>query len=269
VELNIDVIHREQDVYRRLSPTADSQLDGVVPYIQLSPKATHLAYMSNRDLRAYLAANEKTPLPLQLSWFRQMARALEQIHDRRVLVADIASRNFLLDSDLSIKFCDFTEASVLPFEACMETADDNGYSIQTDIGQLGTVMYEVVRSGQRCQFDLFKDNPPDDGRARLASRDSLPSTEELWLGPIIERCWVQGGFRNAHELSQALNAVADPEHSTQPDEQPPDHSKQSRTPFQFIAGKLPIAALSFLGTLAILAAWAVKQSKSRSTVISP
>jgi serine/threonine protein kinase len=147
VEVNIDVIHREQDVYRRLSPTAENQLDGVVPYIQLSPNATHLVYMPNGDLRVYLEANEKPPASLQLSWFRQMARALEQIHDRRVLAADIASRNFLLDSDLSIKFCDFTEASVLPLEECMDTADDNGYSIQTDIGQLGTVMYEVVTGG--------------------------------------------------------------------------------------------------------------------------
>jgi hypothetical protein len=63
--------------------------------------------------------------------------------------------------------------------------------------------------------------------------------------------------------------VANPERTTQPEERPPDHSKQSQTLFQFIAGKLLIAVLPFLGTLAILAAWAVKQAKSRSTVISP
>lgn len=212
-ELNIDVIQREQDVYRRLSPTVDDQLDGVVPYVELSPKATHLANMKNGDLRAYLERHDnKPPLALQISWFRQMARALERIHDRRVLVADIASRNFLLDSNLSIKFCDFTEATVLPFDSTMETVDDNGYSIQTDIGELGAVMYEVVTGGQKCRFDLFKDNPPDDGRARWPSRDSLPSTEGLWLGPIIESCWTEGGFQNAHTLSQALNAIVDAEH---------------------------------------------------------
>ncbi|PGH23729.1 hypothetical protein AJ80_02157 [Polytolypa hystricis UAMH7299] len=165
--------------YRRLNPTVHNQLDGVVPYTELSPKATHLTHMKNGDLRAYLEANNKPPLALQLSWFRQMARALGQIHDRHVLVADIASRNFLLDSNLSIKFCDFTEASVLPFDAAIETVDGNGFSIQTDIGELGAVMYEVITGGQRCQFDLFKDNPPDDGRARWPHRDSLPSTDGL------------------------------------------------------------------------------------------
>jgi serine/threonine protein kinase len=69
-----------------------------------------------------------------------MARTLAHIHEQRIIVADIASRNFLLDSDLSIKMCDFTESVDLPLDACMETADYGGYSIQTDIGQLGAVM---------------------------------------------------------------------------------------------------------------------------------
>lgn len=269
VELNIHVIQREQDVYRRLSPTVDNQLDGVVPYIELYPKATHLAHMKNGDLRAYLEVNNKPPLALQISWFRQMAQALKQIHDRHVLIADIASRNFLLDSNLSVKFCDFTEASILPFGTAMETVDDNGYSIQTDIGQLGAVMYEVVTGGQRCQFDLFKDNLPDDGRARWPRRDSLPSTEGLWLGPIIERCWIEGGFQNAHYLSQALNAIVDLEHAPRAEKQSMNGSKLFPTLVQYLTRKPPMTALAFLGTLATVAAWALKQSKSQSAVIAP
>jgi DNA-directed RNA polymerase subunit RPC12/RpoP len=66
--------------------------------------------------------------------FKADARALEQIHDKCMLVGDIASRNFLLDSDLSVKIRDFSEASILPLGSAMETVDDNGFSIQTDIG---------------------------------------------------------------------------------------------------------------------------------------
>lgn len=244
VELNVEVIQREQDVYRRLCPSGDDHLENVVPYIKLCPKETQLAYMEKGDLRAYLGVNNKPSFALQISWFRQMARALEQIHDRRVLVADIASRNFLLDSDLSLKICDFTEASVLPLDADMETIDDNGFSIQTDIGQLGAVIYEVVTGGQQCQFDLFKDNPPDDGRARWPRRDSLPSTEGLWLGAIIERCWIEGGFQNAHHLSQALNAVVDPQGLIAAEKQAIDDSKLC-----------PTLSLAVLGTLSL------KQSK--------
>jgi len=39
----------------------------------------------------------------QLAWFRAMARALVHVHDRRVLAADIATRNFLLSADLDVK----------------------------------------------------------------------------------------------------------------------------------------------------------------------
>lgn len=62
-----------------------------------------------------------------------MALALLHIHDCSVIVADIACWNILLDLDLSIKFCDFTELTIMPPDTNMETDDDNGYSIYTDI----------------------------------------------------------------------------------------------------------------------------------------
>ena len=83
-------------------------------------------------------------------------------------------------------------------------ADDDGYSIQTDIGQLGAVIYEVI-TRQKC--DLFRGFIPMDGRAIWPPQDSLPSTDGLWLGLITARCWVEGGFQNAHALSQALGSV--------------------------------------------------------------
>ncbi|KAM5477010.1 hypothetical protein MauCBS54593_000281 [Microsporum audouinii] len=161
--------------------------------------------MENGDLRSYIAKNRPSSL-LQLSWFREAARTLSRIHDRRVIVADISSRNFLLDSDLSVKICGFTESSILPLSANMETVDDNGYSIQTDIGQLGAVMYEVI-TGERCEFDFFGGEALD-GRATWPRRETLPSTQNVWLGSIIMRCWTEGGFRNAHCLSEALESAS-------------------------------------------------------------
>jgi serine/threonine protein kinase len=154
VASNAEVIKREQDVYRRLG-----QCEGVVPCINFSETSIQLAFMENGDLRTYLTKTRPSK-PLQLSWFREMARALARIHDHGIIVADIASRNFLVAGDLSIKFCDFTESSIMPPSTNMETVDDSGYSIQTDTGQLGAVIYEVV-TGARCEFDLFKDLPLD------------------------------------------------------------------------------------------------------------
>ena len=117
-----------------------------------------------------------------------------------------ASRNFLFDSDLTIKFCAFSEASLLPLDVNMDTVDDNGYTTRIDIGFLGAVIYEAV-TGEKCEIDLFKDNLPTDGRARWPWREFLPDTENVWLGSIIQGCWVDGGFRNARSLLQVLESI--------------------------------------------------------------
>ncbi|KNG90084.1 hypothetical protein ANOM_002094 [Aspergillus nomiae NRRL 13137] len=161
--------------------------------------------MANGDLRTYLATCRPSR-ELQLKWFQEMARTLSYIHDRRVLVADIASRNFLLDSDLCLKICDFSEASLLPLDFNMDAVDDNGYTTRIDIGLLGAVMYEVA-TGNKCEIDLYKDNSPTDGRAYFPERKFLPSTQDIWLGWIFEGCW-NGEFPNAHSLLQALNSVS-------------------------------------------------------------
>ena len=200
VEANIESLHHEQEIYHRLG-----KHDGIVPCVSFSKTSTQLAYMSNGDLRAYLARGNRPTKSLQLAWFCDMARTLAYIHDQCIIVADLASRNFLLDSDLTVKFCDFTESVMFPLggSTCIETVDDEGYSIQTDIGQLGAVMYEVV-VGQRCEFDLFKDVPPEICRATWPRSENLPSTQGIWLGPVIERCWTEGAFRNAHDLLNEL-----------------------------------------------------------------
>lgn len=204
VKVNIESVRREQDVYRRLQSPEDDRSDGVVRCIGFSTEATQLAYMANGELRTYLA-NNRPSHQLQLAWFRDMARTLGYIHDRRVLVADIASRNFLLDSDLSLKICDFSEASLLDLDTNMETADENGFTTRIDIGLLGTVFYEVV-TGNKCEVDLFKDNAPTDGRAYWPKRETFPSTQDIWLGWIIEGCW-DGKFRSAQSLLQALDSI--------------------------------------------------------------
>lgn len=204
VEVNIESLRHEQEIYRRLQSVEDERSEGVVRCIGFSDEATQLVYMANGDLRTYLAKCRPSPA-LQLAWFRKLARTLSYIHDRCILVTDIATRNILLDSNLSLKFCDFSEASLLPLGSNMETIDDNGFTTQIDIGLLGTVMYEIV-TGNKYQIDLFRNNSPTDGRAYWPGRKSLPSTQDIWLGWVIEGCW-DGRFRSAHSLLQALDSV--------------------------------------------------------------
>lgn len=109
VESNIQVIQHEQDVYRHRT---------VATVSSLSSAPMRLASYFHRPRTVTCARTYREPAPrrkaLQLSWFRQMARGVAQIHDRSVIVADIASCNFLLDANLFVTFCDFTESSSCP-----------------------------------------------------------------------------------------------------------------------------------------------------------
>lgn len=202
VQANIEDIQREQSVYQRLN-----NCQGVVHCFGFDEASIQLQFFTKGDLRTYLVKNRPSKA-LQLRWFREMAQTLARIHDHFVIVVDIASRNILVDSDLSVKFCDFTEATKFPLGTRMETAEDDGYSIQTDIGQLGAVIYEVV-TGKKCEFDLFKDaDPLNVSSASWPRRDDLPELQNIWLGEIIEKCWTKGAFLDARDLLDALESVS-------------------------------------------------------------
>lgn len=55
VEVNIQSIRSEQDIYRRLQCPEDSRFKGIVHCIEFTAEATQLAYMANGDLRSCLA----------------------------------------------------------------------------------------------------------------------------------------------------------------------------------------------------------------------
>jgi serine/threonine protein kinase len=199
-DISRESLDHEKEVYRRLG-----QNHGIVSCLGLSGTGLQMALMTSGNLYDYLT-QQRPVKSIQLNWFQEMARTLIHIHDRRVIVADVATRNFLLAADLSVKFSDFTESSILPLCTHMQNADDAGYSIYTDIGQLGAVMYEVI-TGKPCDFDLFKNQPAGPATAAWPRREDLPSTQNIWLGSIIEKCWSKGAFQNARELSEALNSV--------------------------------------------------------------
>jgi len=156
--------------------------------------------MENGDLQNYLDKHKQSPDETrQLDWFRAMARALAHVHDHHVIAADVAAQNFLLSADLGVKLSDFNQSTVLLLDVDGETANDYGYSIYTDIGQLDSVVY-IAATGLNCEFNLFKNLPYEHTHAVRPKREDLPSTKDIWVGPIIERCWAKGSFRNTQEL---------------------------------------------------------------------
>lgn len=94
-----------------------------------------------------------------------------------MLINDIHAGNVLVDSKLSVHFCDFSEATLFPEGTQMEAAIDEGYlTIHSDIWAFG---------------DL----------AAWMSLGRWP-----WLDEIVELCRTTGAFANAHALGDRLEA---------------------------------------------------------------
>ncbi|OAP55121.1 hypothetical protein AYL99_10821 [Fonsecaea erecta] len=120
---------------------------------------------------------------------------LTAIHERYVIAADITARNILVAKGASVvKFSDLIESTLLDRDCDMQQADDNGYSMYTDIGQ-------------KCDFDLFKDVPSGPAGAVWPRREHLPTTRDIWLGSIIEKCSSKGAFQTSEELSAVLDSA--------------------------------------------------------------
>ena len=195
----ISSIDDEKAIYRRLGDHP-----GILPCYNLSSTqhSIQMALMENGDLRHYL--NETRPKrEQQLSWLTEMAHTMAYVHQRRIILADLRLDNLLLDNDLTIKFADFANSTLMPLEWDLDGSDELGFSILTDIGQFGAVMLEIL-TGQRCKFDIFQDWKEAGDSSFWPSRDSLPSTTRIWLGDVIENCWTQG-YRSAQDLAADLD----------------------------------------------------------------
>ncbi|EXJ78092.1 hypothetical protein A1O3_09253 [Capronia epimyces CBS 606.96] len=109
----------------------------------------------------------------------------------------------------------------MPLDWDLNGCDNDGYSVMTDLGQFGAVMFEMV-TGQRCRFDLLHDwkgtvevtsTSEWKGVEELPSTsewktvEELPSRNEVWLGHIMEKCWNQG-FQSAKALATELEELS-------------------------------------------------------------
>ena len=158
------------------------------------------------NLRHYLA-NNRPEQGTRLAWLATIAHTMAYIHEHRTIITDLCLENLLLDKNdaTKVKICDFSESALMPLEWDFTGTDEFGFSILTDIGQFGAVMYEVV-TGHRCTYDLTADSRAPEHMYTCPRRNRLPSTNDVWLGRIIHKCWTQA-YRSARQLASELEMV--------------------------------------------------------------
>jgi serine/threonine protein kinase len=256
-------------------PLLDAHLESDRPFL-VTP-------LMQGSLGGYLrqAGDAGTIPPLLVRiWMRQVAGALEYVHERNVVHCDLKPDNILLDSQGNCRVCDFGQATLLsegvtslgtyffmsPLQAASAEEGSGKVEPNWDIYSLGATFYylstgQYARGNPQVRSQLSQQNEPR-GRLKvyrqLMEQNSLVPCRSLnpridpQLAQVIEKCleFGEGGFGSAREVLQALDA---------PSEQPTGavqslylrhwQDDMHETPFVRLLSGRPILSSEFLQLL--------------------
>lgn len=218
-EMNIEQMENEKRIYERLGNHI-----GVVSCFRISADGIEMAYIRNGSLDQYLKNYRQGADNLKAAWLRSLVDTLCYIHERGVLVNDIALRNILVDEDLLLNFVDFGHSSLLPLDSdasSLPTSKDesNDSAVHMDIFHLAFVMYSIV-VWKKHEYDLYHptttilssnecsgDECSNEGlMPRWPSFKHLPNTEGALCGDIIRKCWMRA-YRSMWEVRDEIYAA--------------------------------------------------------------
>jgi serine/threonine protein kinase len=178
-----------------------------------------LEYLPNGSIERYLRSNAPyTTVVQRLKWGQQIAEGLAYIHEKNILHCDVSVGNLLLDTDLSIKLCDFqgrylhTSGNVIldggaaeSVKSSMPRPNRNYQDRKTDLFAFGTALYFILTD--ELPFPELDVDDEDEIRLRFARQD-FPPLEKLPGGDVIRNCWT-GVYDDASKLMVDLQKWID------------------------------------------------------------
>lgn len=115
-----------------------------------------LEYAANGCLFFYIHSQDGLPEHLALRFFYQTALAVQYLHKNKLIHRDIKPENILLDSEFTVKLCDFGWSCYLEDDdyrnsVCgtyeymsPEILDNSGHTNKVDVWCLGILLYEML-----------------------------------------------------------------------------------------------------------------------------
>ncbi|KAK8144170.1 hypothetical protein G3M48_006195 [Beauveria asiatica] len=213
--MNREAVAREAEVYQRLSSGDGNDMPTIPKFLGWDAQSCTLTleHQSNGDLATYFRDNgaaSGVDIETRGKWATQAARALASLHDKEVIHADVAPRNFLLNDNLDLCICDFA-GSIFPGSPVETGAPGSRYQAgpwgrgyvptkADDLFALGSVLY-LIMTGNEPYIDLL--DIEVEHRFQAAE---FPETGSLQYGSVIDDCW-HGRLTTAHAVVQALTAT--------------------------------------------------------------
>jgi serine/threonine protein kinase len=189
-EINRETLQNERNIYDRLG-----NHKGIISCLKSSDYGIELDFANQGDLETYIESTPDPPDSFKIEWILSLTDTLSYIHSRRVFVDEIALRNILV-RDGQLKLADFGQSVLLPLTADIDTICENHLTAKTEILHIGWIIYSITvwRIHKYYFFD-----------PKNSSQD-LPSTDHLFCGSIIEKCW-NGEYVSMNVVNEEARAL--------------------------------------------------------------
>ncbi|HET9598515.1 MAG TPA: serine/threonine-protein kinase [Anaeromyxobacteraceae bacterium] len=241
-----------------------------------------MEFVEGRSLRAIMKSKEPIPTALALSIARQVASALQYLHEQGVVHRDIKPENILLVEGERVKILDFGIALFaserrLTWQGLSSTIGTPDYMApeqirgrrgdpRTDVHAVGTLLYEMLT----CHLPWDSPNP----RALLKSKvNEDPKPPSYWVpgfDPRLEAIVLRALERDPRDrYGSARQLLADLEHpeAVAPRDPATGARRRGRKPVSR-GVRLQIALVAIIAALASLV-WLTKRSAPHAERPSP
>lgn len=194
-EINRKTIDNEIKVYERLG-----RYKGIISCLQTTNYGIELAFADEGNLQDYIGTKPEPLQSLKTGWILSVIDTLSYVHSKRVLVDEIALRNFLV-ADGQLKLSDFGQSALLPLSTDMDTVCDNDLTTKIEILHLGWVIYSISKWGVHLYYFFDKQH-------QMEWPKEFPPLEKVFCRSIIDRCW-RGEYANMKDLQSEAHEALD------------------------------------------------------------